>query len=243
MSQSKSSEKFDGSPKSIFLNMTAYNEAVKTYFVVVASFLVVFTYNSFDLVYNHWELIEDATTEDEWYLTFNEQSENLQESRVLQDGEMQTFTFYIDDVNVPDGYLIGEINITVDDTGNDGLIANTDPTNECDSILADVREGGLTAQWADENNTLSGQTNDCQPFFMYLRVYPDYDGLSRSSDSVNEFQALLPWQQSGWGYGELEIDVEVNTDDSIFPGQSSDDEEITITIEVIMFEISASKVI
>ena len=78
---------------------------------------------------------------------------------------------------------------------------------------------------------------------MYLRVYPDYDGLSRNSDSVNEFQALLPWQQSGWGYGELEIDVEVNTDDSIFPGQSSDDEEITITIEVIMFEISASKVI
>jgi hypothetical protein len=156
---------------------------------------------------------------------------------------MQTFTFYIDDINVPDGYLIGEINITVDDTGDDGLIANTDPTNECDSILADVREGGLTAQWADENNTLSGQTNDCQPFFMYLRVYPDYDGLSRSSDSVNEFQALLPWQQSGWGYGELEIDVEVNTDDSIFPGQSSDDEEITITIEVIMFEISASEVI
>jgi hypothetical protein len=78
---------------------------------------------------------------------------------------------------------------------------------------------------------------------MYLRVYPDYDGLSRSSNSVNEFQALLPWQQYGWGYGELEIDVEVNTDDSIFPGQSSDDEEITITIEVIMFEISASEVI
>jgi hypothetical protein len=51
----------------------------------------------------------------------------------------------------------------------------------------------------------------------------------------------LPWQQSGWGTGELEIDVEVNTDDSIFPGQSSDDEEITITVEVIMFEISASE--
>jgi hypothetical protein len=76
---------------------------------------------------------------------------------------------------------------------------------------------------------------------MYLRIYPDYDGLSRNSNSVNEFQALLPWQQSGWGTGELEIDVEVNTDDSIFPGQSSDDEEITITVEVIMFEISASE--
>ena len=35
MSQSKSSEKFDGSFNAIFLNMTAYNEAVKIYIVVV----------------------------------------------------------------------------------------------------------------------------------------------------------------------------------------------------------------
>ena len=161
---------------------------------------------------------------------------------VLQDEEKQTFIFYIDDVDVPEGYLIGQLNITVDDTGNDGLIANNDPTNECDSVLADVREGGLTAQWDDENNTLSGQANDCQPVYMYLRVYPNYDGATGDTESVNEYQALLPWQESGWGKGELEIDVEVNTDESLFPGQGDDDEEITITVQVVMFEVNAIEI-
>jgi hypothetical protein len=226
----------------ISTNLLEFDGAVKSYFGVIAAFLIVFSYNSFDLVSNHWGVIQDATTEETWAVSFTEQVEILEDAMVLQDEEKQTFTFYIDDIDVPEGFLIGELNITVDDTGNDGLIANNDPTNECDSILADVREGGLTAQWEDGNNTLSGQANDCQPFYMYLRIYPGYDGASRNTESVNEYQALLPWQDIGWGEGELEIDVEVNTDESLFPGQGDDDEEITITVEVVMFEVNAVEI-
>ncbi len=230
---------FSGSLEEIKSNLTEYNGAVWSFFSVIVSFLIIFSYNTFDLLSNHWEVIQDSTTEDTWAVSFTEQTEVLEDSMVLQDEEMQTFTFYLDDVNIPEGYRVGELNITVDDTGNDGIIANTDPTNECDSILADVREGGLTAQWEDGNNTLSGQANDCQPFFMYLRIYPDYNGDPRDTESVNEYQALLPWQEDGWGIGELEVDVEVNTDESLFPGQGDDDEEITVSVQVVMFKVSA----
>ena len=230
---------FSGSLGEIKTNLTEYEGAVWSFFSVIVSFLIIFAYNTFDLLSNHWEVIQDATTEDTWAVSFTEQIEVLEDSMVLQDEEKQTFTFYLDDVNVPEGYLVGELNITVDDTGEDGIIANTDPTNECNSILADVREGGLTAQWEDENNTLSGQANDCEPFFMYLRIYPDYNGDSRDAESVNEYQALLPWQEDGWGIGELEVDVEVNTDESLFPGQGDDDEEITVSIQVVMFKVNA----
>tara|TARA_B100000927_G_scaffold280930_1_gene265965 strand:+ start:565 stop:1290 length:726 start_codon:yes stop_codon:yes gene_type:complete len=230
---------FSGSLGEIKTNLTEYEGAVWSFFSVIVSFLIIFAYNTFDLLSNHWEVIQDATTEDTWAVSFTEQIEVLENSMVLQDEEKQTFTFYLDDVNVPEGYLVGELNITVDDTGEDGIIANTDPTNECNSILADVREGGLTAQWEDENNTLSGQANDCEPFFMYLRIYPDYNGDSRDTESVNEYQALLPWQEDGWGIGELEVDVEVNTDESLFPGQGDDDEEITVSIQVVMFKVNA----
>ncbi len=233
---------FNGSIGEVVSNLTQYEGALKGYFGVIAAFLIVFSYNSIDLVSNHWEVIQEATTEKTWSVSFTEEVEILEEAMVLQDEEKQTFIFYIDDVDVPEGYLIGQLNITVDDTGNDGLIANNDPTNECDSVLADVREGGLTAQWDDGNNTLSGQANDCQPFYMYLRVYPNYDGSAGDTESVNEYQALLPWQESGWGKGELEIDVEVNTDESLFPGQGDDDEEITITVQVVMFEVNAVEI-
>ena len=233
---------FNGSIGEVVSNLTQYEGALKGYFGVIAAFLIVFSYNSIDLVSNHWEVIQEATTEKTWSVSFTEEVEILEEAMVLQDEEKQTFIFYIDDVDVPEGYLIGQLNITVDDTGNDGIIANNDPTNECDSVLADVREGGLTAQWDDGNNTLSGQANDCQPFYMYLRVYPNYDGSAGDTESVNEYQALLPWQESGWGKGELEIDVEVNTDESLFPGQGDDDEEITITVQVVMFEVNAIEI-
>jgi hypothetical protein len=226
----------------VLANLTLYEGAVKAYSGVIAAFLIIFSYNSIDLVSNHWEVIQDATTEESWSLTFAEEIEILEDSMVLQDEEKQTYTFYIDDIDVPEGFLIGELNITVDDTGNDGIIANNDPTNECDSVLADIREGGLTAQWEDGNNTLSGQANDCEPFYMYLRIYPNYDGLAVETESVNEYQALLPWQESGWGEGELEIDVEVNTDESVFPGQGDDDEEVTITVQVVMFEANAVEI-
>ena len=234
---------FSGSLGEIKTNLTEYEGAVWSFFSVIVSFLIIFAYNTFDLLSNHWEVIQDATTEDTWAVSFTEQIEVLEDSMVLQDEEKQTFTFYLDDVNVPEGYLIGELNISVDDTGEDGIIANTDPTNECNSILADVREGGLTAQWEDGNNTLSGQANDCEPFFMYLRIYPDYNGDSRDTESVNEYQALLPWQEDGWGIGELEVDVEVNTDESLFPGQGDDDEEITVSIQVVMFKVNADSAI
>lgn len=63
-----------------------------------------------------------------------------------------------------------------------------------------------------------------------------------NSSSPNEFQALLPWRQTGWGEGELEVEVEldVNTVDELGPISNDDDEDITIEVIVSGFVASAS---
>ncbi len=85
----------------VLANLTLYEGAVKAYSGVIAAFLIIFSYNSIDLVSNHWEVIQDATTEESWSLTFAEEIEILEDSMVLQDEEKQTYTFYIDDIDVP----------------------------------------------------------------------------------------------------------------------------------------------
>jgi len=78
---------------------------------------------------------------------------------------------------------------------------------------------------------------------LHLRIYPGYDGENHTAYAVNEYQALLPWKDSGWGEGVLEIQIEldVNSVDQIGPF-AQDDEEITITVQVIMFEARAVEI-
>ena len=61
---------FSGSLGEIKTNLTEYKGAVWSFFSVIVSFLIIFAYNTFDLLSNHWEVIQDATTEDTWAVSF-----------------------------------------------------------------------------------------------------------------------------------------------------------------------------
>ena len=76
---------FDGSIGEVVSNLIQYDDALKGYFGVIAAFLIVFSYNSIDLVSNHWEVIQEATTEKTWSVSFTEEVEILEEAMVLQD--------------------------------------------------------------------------------------------------------------------------------------------------------------
>ena len=53
---------FDGSIGEVVSNLIRDDDALKGYFGVIAAFLIVFSYNSIDLVSNHCEVIQEATT-------------------------------------------------------------------------------------------------------------------------------------------------------------------------------------
>ena len=76
---------------------------------------------------------------------------------------------------------------------------------------------------------------------MYLQVYTGYIGNDQTSDAPNEFQALMPWKEVGWGEGTISIEVEldVNSVDQLGPTSQDDDEEITVYVNLVTFTTSA----
>ena len=83
------------------------------------------------------------------------------------------------------------------------------------------------------------------PIELHLRVYPNFDGKSTVISAVNEFQALEPWTETGWGVGVLSVDLELDVNTPLGfadPIGLDTDEEITVDVMVTMFKASLSLV-
>jgi len=174
----------------------------------------------------------------EWQITFETQNQSLQIVETLQDDETRNVVFDLSDITVPDGYMIGQIDVILLPEELDG----DDDWNQCDSIAGDIIENDLTAQWDDAANTLSGQDSSCLPIDLYLRAYPDFTGEDLIVSAKNEYQALEPWSQAGWGEGDLSVDLEVDVNTPLGLTTPTDtDEEITVEVTVTMFSISIER--
>jgi len=199
-------------------------------------------WNVYKWTQDEYDVARDAATDDSWLVEFNVSMTNAVHEETWQDEEKKTVTFYMDEFEIPDGYLVGEIEVIVKpDADSNGTLI--DPVAQCDSIGANLlNEGDLTAQWDYDGNVLSGQDSSCEWIRLNLRTYPGFDGEDLNSSAPNEFQALLPWKQTGWGEGILEVEVEldVNTVDVLGPISSDDDEDITIEVIVSGFVARAS---
>ena len=146
----------------------------------------------------------------------------------------------MEDFPLKEDYFIGAVYITIVPEADDSADI-TDPLVQCDAIAGDIEVNDLTAQWDYEGNNLTGQDSSCEDIYLYLQIYPDYTGNNKSSNSPNEYQALMPWNLDGWGEGILSIAVEldVNSVDQLGPVSQDDDEEITILVEVHTFSAKA----
>ncbi len=183
----------------------------------------------------------DAATDDVWRIEFNTTTSSKTITETWQHEEVRTVEFYMDeDFQIPEGNFVGMIDVTI--FPEDPEFAVTDPVSQCDAISGDITVNELTAQWGYEGNNLSGQDSSCETIELHLRIYPEYNGIDHNAEAVNEFQALIPWKQLGWGDGVLEIQIEldVNSVDQIGPFAQDDDEEITIMVEVHSFTTSAT---
>ena len=184
---------------------------------------------------------KEAATDDQWLIEFNISVSTMVKEETWQDEEKKVIEFYMDEFVFPDGYYIGAVKVIVKpDSDSNGT--TLDPIAQCDSIGANIRnDGELAAQWDFEDNVLSGQDSSCEWIVLSLQTYPGYEGDDVNSSAANEFQALLPWSESGWGEGVLAVEVEldVNTVEELGPVTQDDDEDITIEVEVSGFIASA----
>jgi len=160
----------------------------------------------------------------------------MQAVETLQDDETRNVVFDLSEVTVADGFMIGYIEISITSEEESGI------SGQCDSVAGDIIENDLTAQWSDPENNLSGQDSSCIPIELDLTVYPNYDGETLTVSAINEYQALLAWTETGWGDGDLsvDLDLDVNAPLGLDPLGMDTDEEITIDVTVVMFKASIS---
>ena len=169
-----------------------------------------------------------------WNISFDEQVITLTDSVIVADGDTETRTFTVDESLLTDGYRFGRISVTLSYSETSGNLL--DPA---DSVFANLVQNDLNAQWQDDDNSLSGSSNDGSQIDLELRTYPGYDGQDTNTTGYNEIQVLEKWLTDGFGIGELEIEIGVETSSSGIPGQNDNEEEVNITVELITFKAVA----
>jgi len=175
---------------------------------------------------------------DEWQVSFTEEIVTSSETIVLADGGEVDLEFDIDMSEFPEGFNIGLIRVTLSYSETNQVLGG-DP---CDSVQGKIVQSDFPAQWADENNSLSGASSSCEDISLLLLTYPNYDGQSYTKTAHNEVIALDEWGDEGYGIGSLDVNIKLEVQQSQVPTQNTDDDEtVQIDVVVIAFKASAEK--
>jgi hypothetical protein len=228
MTEDSGSLNFDGFTE-LFDNSTANKLSAG----IVAGFMVFLAFNSLDMLSNNTDVRSILDGNNDWEITFEEQVITLTDSVIVADGDTETRMFTIDESLINEGYRFGGFLVTLTYSETSSF-----PGDPEDSVFANIVQNDLTAQWEDDNNSLSGSSNDGSQIDLTLRTYPGYDGQSLNTTGYNEIQVLEDWKHDGFGFGELEIEISVET--SSLPFTNDNEEEVTITIELTAFKANAS---
>ena len=202
--------------------------------VVVSSLLLLLIINAVDLIGNNDGVREVLDGNTEWQIVFDEVIVTQTDSVVVADGDSETRIFSIDESVLGDGYRVGAFRITVSYTETSGI-----PGDPVDSVFATLVQNDMEAQWSQESNELTGSSNDASPIDLSLMAYPEYIGQSVNASGYNEIQVLKPWEMDGYGIGDIEIDVSVET--QALPLTTDNEEEVTITLDIITFKALAQQ--
>ncbi len=227
-----------GDFRDIVSNMTSSKEGNRFTLISFLAVIIMLSYTGYDTVVYRAEVISGFAEENEYTITFSIQNETMQLVETLQDDETRNVIFKLSDIDVPDGFSIGLIEVAITSEEEEGISV------QCDSVAGDIIENDLTAQWNDTTNDLSGQDSSCAPIELNLRVYPDFTGETVTVSAINEFQAVQKWTETGWGEGDLSIDLDldVNSPLGFDPVGQDTDEEITVDVTVVLFSLSIQQV-
>ena len=224
MSDSLESFQFDGF-KEIFDNSITNKISA----AVTASLFLLLVVNAVDVMGNNDGVRSVLDGNNSWQVTFDEVIITQTDTVVVADGDTEIRTFTIDESLLDDGYRIGSFRMTITYGETSGV-----PGDPVDSVFTTIPQSDMDAQWSDENNSLSDSSSDGSDIDLMLRAYPDYDGQMRNITGYNEIQVLENWNMDGYGIGELQIEISVETQS--LPLIADNEEEVTITLEIITFK-------
>lgn len=202
--------------------------------VMVSSLLVLLIINAVDLMGNNDQVREVLDGNTDWQITFDEIAITQTDSLVVADGDTETRTFSIDESMLDEGYRVGAFRITVSYTETSGI-----PGDPADSVFATIVQNEMNAQWDEEGNELTGSSNDAAPIDLSLMAYPAYNGGAINATGYNEVQVLEAWQMDGYGIGDIQIEISVET--QALPFTTDNEEEVTITLDIITFKAAAQQ--
>ena len=224
MSDSSENFQFDGF-KEIFDNSITNKISA----AVTASLFLLLVVNAVDVMGNNDGVRSVLDGNNNWQITFEEIIVTQTDTVVVADGDTETRTFTIDETLLDEGYRIGSFRMTITYGETSGV-----PGDPVDSVFTTIPQSDMNAQWSDENNTLSDSSSDGSDIDLMLQAYPDYDGQMRNVTGYNEIQVLENWNMDGYGIGELQIEISVETQS--LPLIADNEEEVTITLEIITFK-------
>ena len=161
-----------------------------------------------------------------WGISFENSDLNVEETQIIADGTTASYFLEIDDSILMEQSYVGFLNVVVSyDETSDNF---ADP---CDFVSVNLRPEGIVAQWDNESNTLSGSSDQCTDILLFVQIYPSFDqsNVTVMSDTIDE--ALDHWSNETYGKGELNLEVEVNTQqrlDGPIPTQQDEEEAGTV---------------
>ena len=207
-------------------------------FAVLAMFLLTSAYQTSVFYYFKSEEIIGKYDVPSWDISFESVDLNEEETQIIADGTISSYFLEIDESKIMSNSYVGFLNIVVSYEETSGNFA--DP---CDFVSVNLRPEGILAEWDNESNSLSGSSDQCTDILLFVQIYPSFDGSNVTvvSDTIDE--ALDHWSNETYGMGELNLEVEVNTQQRVegLPTQQDTDEAVTVSWRLTTFVPTAKQ--
>ena len=202
-------------------------------FAVLAVFLLTSAYQTSVFYYFKSEEIIGKYDVPSWDVSFESIDLSEEETQIIADGTTSSYFLEIDDSMIMENSYVGFLNVVVSYEETSDNFA--DP---CDFVSVNLRPEGILAQWDNESNSLSGSSDQCTDILLFVQIYPLFDGSNVTVESDTIDEALAHWSNETYGKGELNLEVEVNTQqrvDGPIPTQQDNEESVTVTWSVTTF--------
>tara|TARA_B100000575_G_scaffold274204_1_gene257764 strand:- start:225 stop:923 length:699 start_codon:yes stop_codon:yes gene_type:complete len=222
-----------------YLSLVFSDEESRPYiFAMLAVFLLTSAYQTSVFYYFKSEEIIGKYDVPTWDVSFESADLSEEETQIVADGTTASYFLDIDDSNVMENSYVGLLNVVVSYEETSGNFA--DP---CDFVSVNLRPEGILAQWDNQSNVLSGSSDQCTDILLFVQIYPSFDGSNVTVESETIDEALSHWSNETYGRGELNLEVEVNTQQRVegLPTQQDTDEAVTVSWRLTTFMPTATQ--
>ncbi len=223
-----------------YLSLVLSDEDSRPYiFAMLAVFLLTSAYQTSVFYYFKSEEIIGKYDVPTWDVSFESADLSEEETQIVADGTTASYFLDIDDSNIMENSYVGLLNVVVSYEETSGNFA--DP---CDFVSVSLRPEGILAQWDNQSNVLSGSSDQCTDILLFVQIYPSFDGSNVTVESETIDEALAHWSNETYGRGELNLEVEVNTQQRVegLPTQQDTDEAVTVSWRLTTFMPTATQI-